>query len=195
MGVRRGLVIVAVTTGFLWTASANAATTRPVAVRDNVFSPAAVTAVQGDSIKWTNSGAPHTTTSTIASPVGWDKTLNPGATFTKKIAAAGTYAYHCSFHFGMNGSVRVAVGVTPARGPVGTMFTVKLASAVAPAGYSYLPQVKLPGSAAWTSLRATSAVSVGYRATRAGTYSFRSSVKHGTAAGTSPSPAKSVSVG
>ncbi len=176
-------------------AGADAATTRTVDVTDNVFTPATVTAVQGDSVRWSNLGAfSHTTTSTITGAVGWNSTLTPGTSFSKPLPGAGTYAYHCNFH-AMSGKVKVRVVVTPTSGPVGTKFTVKVASIAAPTGYTYAPQVKVPGSSTWTSLPTTTATSVSYTATQAGKYSFRSKVKHGSLPGTAPSPATTVTVG
>jgi len=175
---------------------AEAATTRTVVVTDNVFTPAAVSGAQGDSVKWVNQGNfSHTTTSTITGAVGWNSTLQPTGSFSKALAGAGTYAYHCNFHAGMSGKVKVRVSVTPASGPVDTKFTVKVASSAAPTGYAYAPQVKVPGSSSWTSLPTTTATSVSYVARSAGTYAFRSKVKHGSLAGTAPSPAFSVTVG
>jgi len=176
-------------------AGAEAATTRTVDVTDNVFTPATVTAAEGDTVKWTNRGIfSHTTTSTITGAVGWNSTLTPGTSFSKPLPGAGTYAYHCNFHV-MSGKVKVGVVVTPTSGPVGTKFTVKVASSPAPSGFTYAPQVKVPGSGSWSSLPATTATSVSYTATQAGKYSFRSKVKHGSLPGTAPSPAKSVTVG
>lgn len=176
-------------------AGAEAATTRTVDVTENAFTPATLTAAQGDSVKWTNRGVlSHTTTSSITGVVGWNNTLTPGASFSKSLPGAGTYAYHCNFH-AMSGKVKVRVVVTPTSGPVDTKFTVKVASIAAPTGYTYAPQVKVPGSSTWSSLPTTTATSVSYTATQAGKYSFRSKVKHGSLPGTAPSPATSVTVG
>jgi plastocyanin len=175
---------------------AQAATIRSVTASDNAFTPVSLSALQGDTVRWTNSGAlAHTTSSTITGTVGWNGTIAHGASFSKLLSAAGTYAYHCSFHSRMLGSVRIPVTVRPATGPVGTVFTVTLASAVAPSGFRYAPAVKAPGSTAFTNLPETSARSVTYKATRVGTYAFRSLVKHGSLPGTAPSPGKSVTVG
>ncbi|MBA2445840.1 MAG: hypothetical protein H0V49_10985 [Nocardioidaceae bacterium] len=177
------------------TEKAAVATTRTVDAIEYAYTPAKVTAVQGDFVKWTNRGVlSHTTTSTITGAVGWNNTLAPGGSSSKSLPGAGTYAYHCNFH-PMTGNVRVRVSVTPTTGPVGTTFTLKVASAPAPTGYSYAPQVKVPGSTSWTSLPTTTATSVSYVANKAGIHAFRSKVKHGSLAGTAPSPTVSVTVG
>ncbi len=176
-------------------AGAGAATIRTVDVTEFAFTPTAVTAAEGDAVKWTDRGSlSHTTTSTITGAVGWNSTLTPGSSFSKTLPGAGTYAYHCNFH-SMSGTVKVRVKVSPTSGPVGTSFTVKVASVAAPTGYRYAPQVKVPGSSSWTSLSTTTATSVSYVANKAGTYAFRSKVTHGALPGTAPSPAVSVRVG
>lgn len=77
------------------------------------FRPAKVFVHVGDSVQWTNgSDAPHTVTSNsgteLASP-----TFGAGATFSHTFGAAGTFAYHCTIHAYMKGSVVVlAAGVT-----------------------------------------------------------------------------------
>lgn len=176
-------------------AGADAATTRTVEVANSTFTPAAVSAAQGDSIKWTNQDPfAHTTTSTIGGSLGWDRTLSSGDSFSKSLLGAGTYVYFCRFHGSMSGKVKVRVKVTPTSDSVGTTFAVKVASSPAPTGYTYAPQVKVPGSNTWASLGTTTATSVSYVAESAGTYAFRSKVKHGSSAGTAPSPAFSVTV-
>jgi plastocyanin len=175
--------------------AAHAATTRSVGVKDFFFDPAALTAAQGDTVRWTSSGAvAHTTTSTITGVVGWNSTLSPGASYSKQLPGAGTYAYRCVFHAGMSGNVRIPVIVAPLSGPLNTIFTITVARAPAPTGFRYAPAVRLPGSTTWTPLSETSATSVSFKATRTGTYSFRSAIKHGSLPGTGPSPAKSVTV-
>lgn len=196
--IRRPIVLVSgLALLIIAAASAEAATTRAIDIVDFAFTPQPAKAVEGDTVKWTNrsDGAfLHTTTSKITGDVGWNTTLSPGASFSKALPGAGTYDYHCNIHPFMVGQVKVRVGVTPASGLIGTTFTIKVATDPAPTGYSYAPQVKLPGATAWTSLPPTTAISVMYIATKAGEYSFRSRVKHGSLPGTKPSPAKSVTV-
>ncbi len=185
----------AITTSGITKEATAAVTTRTVDVVEYAFNPSAVAAAEGDSVKWTDRGVlSHTTTSTITGAVGWNNTLTPGSSFSKNLPGAGTYPYHCNFH-NMSGKVKVRVKVSPTTGPVGTSFTVKVASVAAPTGYKYAPQVKVPGSSTWASLPTTTATSVSYVANKAGTYAFRSKVTHGSLPGTEPSPALSVTVG
>ena len=87
--------------------------TTDVSMVNTTFQPKDVTIKVGDSVKWTNNDArPHTSTSgTNGVPDGkWNSgTLQPGATYTHKFTAAGTYPYYCTFHYlmGMTGSVKV----------------------------------------------------------------------------------------
>jgi plastocyanin len=75
-----------------------------VAMYDNYFRPRRISIPRGGRVRWVNRGeVPHTTTGR-----GWDVTLEPGETFTKRFRRAGTYRYVCRFHPGMTG--RVIVG-------------------------------------------------------------------------------------
>jgi plastocyanin len=70
------------------------------------FQPAAITVAVGTTVTWTNNdSAGHT----VAADDGSFKsdTLAAGATFSQTFAAAGTFAYHCSIHSSMTGTVTV----------------------------------------------------------------------------------------
>lgn len=77
-----------------------------VSMSDNAFAPASVTVARGATVRWVNNGAtPHNTTS---SGTGWaSSNLNPGQSFERTMATAGTFAYTCTLHPGMNGTVVV----------------------------------------------------------------------------------------
>jgi plastocyanin len=71
------------------------------------FGPDAVTIPAGTSVTWTNEeiGVPHTST---ADDGAWDSgTLAEGEAFSHTFTDAGTFAYHCSIHPSMTGSVTV----------------------------------------------------------------------------------------
>jgi plastocyanin len=77
------------------------------ATADLKFNPAATTAKVGDVIQWTNTGSvAHNVTFT--DPSLTSGTLNQGDTWQVKFTVAGTYAYHCTFHPGMDGQLTVA---------------------------------------------------------------------------------------
>jgi len=68
------------------------------------FSPASKTVKVGTTITWINNDVvPHTVT---ADDNSFDSgSIAAGGKFTHTFAAAGTFAYHCNFHAGMNGTV------------------------------------------------------------------------------------------
>ena len=69
------------------------------------FAPASVTIARGTKVKWVNAGSlTHTTT---ANGGAWDETLDPGEKFVRKFRRAGTFAFHCSIHPSMTGTVTV----------------------------------------------------------------------------------------
>jgi plastocyanin len=84
-----------------------------VSAANFAFDPQVVTVTVSSSVKWTNNGGSHTTTSDVGSAAPWDSgTLNPGDVFTKTFDTIGVYTYHCTFHqdLGMTGTVVVVTG-------------------------------------------------------------------------------------
>ena len=88
------------------------------------FTPTTVYVNAGGKVAWTNgSDAPHTVTSDTGTELA-SSTLGAGKTFTHTFTTAGTFAYHCSIHRYMVGSVVVlAAGATPP--PTDTVETVR----------------------------------------------------------------------
>ena len=87
-------------------AGAALAADHAVAISGFSFSPASVTVTVGDTVTWTNSDAQaHTATANDSS---WDTgTIANGASGTITFSTAGTFAYHCSIHSAMTGTVTV----------------------------------------------------------------------------------------
>lgn len=90
----------------------------PVAISGFAFTPPSVTVTVGDSVTWTNGdGVGHTATADDAS---FDTgTIAAGGSGSVTFATAGTFAYHCSIHPAMTGTVTVQAaagggGATPA---------------------------------------------------------------------------------
>ncbi len=78
------------------------------------FNPAAVTIPIGGSVTWNFSGAVHNVTFTGAAPTGGNISDQPiGTSVTRSFPVAGTFAYDCTRHAGMRGSV-VVQGAAPA---------------------------------------------------------------------------------
>ena len=78
------------------------------ATADLKFAPAATSAKTGDVIQWTNTGnVAHNVTFDSNTDLN-SQTLQQGDTWAVKFTAPGTYAYHCTFHPGMDGQITVA---------------------------------------------------------------------------------------
>jgi plastocyanin len=131
------------------------AATTSVSITEFMFTPSAAKARIGDSVKWTNNGTvSHTSTSDgidACCPNGaslWmSGTLTPGSSFTEVFAAAGGYAYHCSIHTTMKGTVSVLGVASPRSGGTTTVFTINWASAAGvPTGFTEDIQIKRPNS-------------------------------------------------
>jgi len=177
--------------------SASAATAN-VSMTENVFTPQAVTIKVGDSVTWTNNGTiAHT--STDDAPFLWDSgSVAVGDSFTFAFTAGGKYPYHCTFHqdLGMFGTVSVKITASPPSGPVGTQFTITVATVGAPLPFHYDIMQKDPGGTfkQLFSIRTTSFVfdSTGQPT---GTYQFISRVRNAdTMAKSGFSPARSITV-
>jgi plastocyanin len=78
-----------------------------VDIQNFLYSPASLTIASGDTVKWTNhDSAPHTVTSDTGNELQSPQ-LGQGATFQHVFGAGGTFAYHCTIHSSMHGSVTV----------------------------------------------------------------------------------------
>jgi plastocyanin len=109
---RTFLILVPLVVGLLLAGPAAAATTKTVSVKRAAFSPATVSIVAGDSIRWRNDDTRDhqivSTTGTFASPV-----LRPNRTYTFRFDVAGTYKYRDALNPSVTGTVKVA-GPPPA---------------------------------------------------------------------------------
>jgi plastocyanin len=85
---------------------APAAAGNAVSIANFAFAPASLTVAVGTTVTWTNSDtAGHTVTADDGSFKS--NTLGTGATFAQTFAKAGTFAYHCSIHKSMTGTITV----------------------------------------------------------------------------------------
>jgi plastocyanin len=80
-----------------------------VTITDNVFTPASVTIAKGGKVTWTWSGdpiygQPHNVFFNVD---GSESPNQTSGTYEKTFANAGTFAYRCTNHTGMNGTVVV----------------------------------------------------------------------------------------
>jgi len=78
-----------------------------VSIVDYAFSPTSVNITAGSAVTWTNTGqAQHTVTSDTGAFTG-SAALAPGSKFMVTFSTPGTFAYHCSIHPTMHGTVVV----------------------------------------------------------------------------------------
>ena len=91
------------TTGAATTTAAAAG--NQVDIQGTAFHPGELTVATGTTVTWTNQDAfTHTTTSNDGF---WDQSLGNGETFQFTFDTPGTYAYHCSIHSSMHGTIIV----------------------------------------------------------------------------------------
>jgi plastocyanin len=102
------------------------AATRAVAISGFAFSPATVTINVGDRVTWTNSDAvAHTATATGGAFDTGD--IAQGQSASVRFTTAGTYAYYCTPHPSMTGTIRVRAasgGGTPTIPPTDSVAPV-----------------------------------------------------------------------
>jgi plastocyanin len=89
--------------------SAKAVATDTVAIQNFSFSPTAITVKVGTKVTWTNKDSTsHTVTADSGAADAFDSgTLATGQSFSHTFSKAGTFAYHCTFHSDMHGTVEV----------------------------------------------------------------------------------------
>jgi plastocyanin len=126
---------------------------RPVAVkaapgsvqmRDFSFSPATITVNAGESVTWVNAGEePHNAVGDNFSTA----LLDAGKSGSKSFATAGTFAYICTVHPQMKGTVKVLAAQTQA--PTGSEDTGTGNDAAASPDEPTGPQLAISGLDAW----------------------------------------------
>lgn len=121
-----------------------------VTIVSRAYQPPALTIEAGQTVTWTNRGfTPHTVTA-----VGGEfdsGRLNVGETFKVTFSTPGTFAYACTIHPSMKGTVTVlAPGTAPSPGPLGPAqsVSVHLAKARGAHGQLTLVHVQAPHPAA-----------------------------------------------
>jgi plastocyanin len=88
------------------------AATSVVTIQASAFNPPTSPIRIGDTVRWNNAdGVAHTATSDTGL---WDSgVLGTGGSFSFTFGSAGTFAYHCTIHPFMTGTVVVQVANTP----------------------------------------------------------------------------------
>ena len=116
MAVRRAAVVWAasaiVACGLLALPIVAFAATSAVSIQNSAFAPTNTTIKVGDTVTWTNRDAfSHTATSDTGA---WDTgVITAGASRSFTFTSAGTFAYHCTIHSFMKGTVVVQAVSTP----------------------------------------------------------------------------------
>jgi plastocyanin len=167
-----------------------AARAASVTVANMAFSPASVGTTLGGSVTWTyQDSISHTSTSDQGF---WDSgPKSGGVTFTHTFTSAGTFAYHCSIHSMMRGSVKVPLtsSGTASKGYKLTWATLKGVNRI-----TYDVQTRL-GKGKWVSLKAaTTGTHAKFNPARGGKYSVRARTgKGGARSGWSPTVTVTIS--
>lgn len=126
-------------------ASADPPQDASVRMADMAFSPASISVPAGSTVTWTNDDSvPHTVTFGDEGPASSD-TIDPGGTFAATFEEAGSYAYVCTLHPGMEGTVEVTEAAA-ARDPAPTAAGPGSATAVRDAGDHAAGDAQLPGT-------------------------------------------------
>ena len=133
----------------------------------------------GQTVHWMNvTHNGHTATGDAPLSL-WDSGfMAPTATFDYTFTAAGQYPYLCLIHerYDMVSAINVRDQVSPPSGPVGTVFTVTVATIPAPDDYVYDIQKRDPGGrwADWMTGITGTNVLFDSTGSLPGTYRFRS---------------------
>jgi plastocyanin len=78
-----------------------------VTVKDFIFSPQMLVVNVGATITWTNKGASNHTVDSDAPLIFNSGNIAPGSSYKHTFDSPGTYAYHCSVHSAMTGTIIV----------------------------------------------------------------------------------------
>ena len=105
-GTRRAVPIASVVVAIMAFGCTPKPATRQVVIRAFAFTPATDSVRVGDTVLWTNQDVvPHTATSRSG---GFDSgTLEAGQAWRYTASAAGTFAYECTLHPTMKGTLVV----------------------------------------------------------------------------------------
>jgi plastocyanin len=146
------------------------------------YSPSTANLLTGDTARWTNNSN-NVHSATGDSPLNfWDTgTFTNGQNRSKLFNVAGLYAYHCSVHPTMHGTVSVKMSASPTSGAAGaTVFTIRWANPNIPSGYNADVQYRRNGGAWTNALVNRTGTQVVFQGTIAapGTYDLRARVQN-----------------
>jgi uncharacterized repeat protein (TIGR01451 family) len=176
--------------------SSKASTSGFIAVIDNAFDPQNALTKVGAKVPWHFTGFfTHTVTDDTGLNLYDSGAKQHGATYSFTYKAAGTYLYICTIH-GFTGTVQLAPTVSPTKGPQGSPFTIKWASAAPPSGDVFDVQVMVPGGVFVDWMTNQTAMSATYVPTSGpGNYAFRARLRNpSTLAASAYSPGAMIKV-
>ena len=185
--VRRAALL-AVIAVLLSTSSVLAATST-VKMYNNYFSPKTQTITIGNSVKWRNvSTKRHDATPTVNWSWGGVSVAAGATSPVVTPTQAGSFAYFCSLHATMKGTVKVRMQVSPAAGTTGTYFLLTLGTVTTPGVLVHQVEARLNGGA-WQLRATTAAPQTSLLFTTAGTWDLRTRLRYqlgGQTSGYSP---------
>jgi plastocyanin len=80
--------------------------TTQITMRDNSFSPQTIIIARGSTVRWTNSGS--VAHRSVGANNAWNSgDVTPGQSFSREFTNPGTFAYSCTLHAGMTGTIIV----------------------------------------------------------------------------------------
>ncbi len=149
-----------------------------VTMTNHAFTPQTRTVKIGKSLKWKNiSTKRHTATPTVT--WSWAGVDVPAGTTSSLVTPTqtGSYPYFCSVHpTKMQGTLNVAMVVSPTAGNTGTFFALTLGTVKAPGVAVHDVEVRRDGGA-WQSRATTQAPSVSIFFPQTGTWDIRTRLR------------------
>jgi plastocyanin len=186
---RRFALVAALATAFLVPGTASAANSIVSIGSANSFISGSPTIGMGDSVQWNNdSTRTHTSTADMFSM--WNFNLpamtNPGP--SRVFDRAGGFAYRCTIHGSMRGTVLVQMSASDSTPNVNQLITIHFALTNAPSGFTQQIQKRKAGGT-WKLFAKSTGTSVTWTPPKAKTFQFRSRLKRlsdGAVTGWSP---------
>ena len=156
----------------LSTGSASAATTT-VTMTNNAFTPATQTVALGGAVSWHNASARKHNVTPIVNWSFGGVTVKAGKTSAPVVVTqAGSWAYFCSLHPKMKGTIVVPLTVDQSAGTTTTFFTFTLGTVTAPGVSVHELWVRQNGGT-WALWASTRAPTVSVLLTSTGTWDVR----------------------
>ncbi len=152
-----------------------------VTTGDNVFSPATPIVPAGTRVVWDFVGpSAHNVADSSSLGLFASTDAGVGASFAYRYVSAGTYAFRCTDHRKMTGSVTVPMSASATSGTTSSQITLAWSRLMTvPTAYVVDVQILRPGVRKWTTWRSSITVgsSVFTPDAGAGTYSFKARLR------------------